>query len=79
MKDIKPEYMEQARDWFIKNCLLCIKEAATGEVFVNDLNEYIKWRKQQIEAYERGENDHTFTFLQRAYFIQTGESVALLP
>lgn len=25
-----------------------------------------------------GRSDHTLTFLQRAYFLQTGESVALL-
>lgn len=67
------------RQWFHDNALDCIKEAVSGQVSVNNLSDYVEWRIRQAEADLNGENDNTFTFLQRAYYIQTGETVALLP
>lgn len=67
------------RQWFADNDQACIDEAVSGQVRVNDLPSFIEWKKQSIVDGLAGKWDHTFTFLQRAYFIQTGESVALLP
>lgn len=44
-----------------------------------NIGDYIAMLEQEKVADLRGANDHTFTFAQRAYWIQTGESVALLP
>ena len=77
--ELTPETLEQTKQSFIDGCKDCIREAESGEVFVNDLEDYTAWRLSQIRSYENDENSHTFTFLQRAYYIQTGESVALLP
>lgn len=77
--ELTEETIIKTREWFAQNCLDCIEEAESGEVSVNDLDEYRKWRLQSREDDLSGKNDHTVTFLQRAYFIQTGECVALLP
>jgi hypothetical protein len=48
-------------------------------VRVNDRESYFSWRREQIEEAHAGKLDHSFTFLQRAHTIQTGECIALLP
>lgn len=68
-----------ARRWFHDNALACIREVLEGKVKVNDQEAYFKERKETAAAYLRGENDHTLAFKQKAYFIQTGECIALLP
>lgn len=78
LEEIKPESIEKARQWFIDNGHGCIKEAESGEVFVNDLSTYREKCLENIEAHKNGKFDHTFTFQQKAYFFQTGHSVALL-
>ena len=72
------ENLEKAREWFIKNAFDCIKEAEEETVFVNDLEKY---RKSKMEFIDRMKNETNFsaTFLQRAYYFQTGKSIALLP
>lgn len=77
--EITQESILKAREWFADNYDGCIAEAVNGEVFVNDLPSYIVWREKQKAEVLAGKHDHTFTFMQRAYYIQTGESVALLP
>jgi hypothetical protein len=76
---LAPENIEKARQDFINNQKACIKAAITGKDKVNDLEDYIKWREGMIKKYE--ENDYTmnFTFLQNAYFFQTGECIGFLP
>jgi hypothetical protein len=66
-----------AADYFIRLSLECIRDAETFKHPVNDLNEY---RREQLAImYELAENPRiSFTLLQRAHFIQTGEEVALL-
>lgn len=71
------ETILKTRKWFSDNSLACIEEAESGKVFVNDLNDYREWNLQSSEAALKGEHDHTFTFLQRAHYIQTGESVPM--
>ena len=72
------ESVLRTREWFADNCLGCISEAKSGLVYVNDLEEYIVWQLDSRDRVLAGKDDHTFTFLQRAYFIQTGESVPML-
>lgn len=79
METIKPEYMEKARQWFIDNCYACLAEVESGEVTVNDPKAYRIYQLHRIERHKAGAYDHCFTFLQKAYYLQTGESVALLP
>jgi hypothetical protein len=76
--ELTKESIQKTRKWFSDNAMACIKEAKSGKVFVNDFEYYSKWRKEESQEYIEGKHDHTLTFLQRAYFIQTGESVALL-
>lgn len=76
---LAPETIQATRQWFADNAQACIDEAVSGAVKVNDLHGYIKSQERLIEEDLAGVWDHTFTFLQRAYYIQTGESVALLP
>lgn len=76
---IAPESMQAARQYYADNAQACIDDAVSGRVFVNDLPGYII-RTQQAAADDlAGKNDHTFTMRQRAYSIQTGKCVALLP
>jgi hypothetical protein len=79
MHTITPESMQAAREWFAANALACIEEVKTGKVKVNDPKRYFAWCQQRHADALAGKNDHTLAFLQRAYFIQTGECPALLP
>lgn len=69
----------QCRQWFADNAQACINEVLDRSVKVNDSNKYFAWQKQRIVDSLAGKNDHTVTFLQRCYYIQTGECLALLP
>ncbi len=73
------ETIQATRQWFADNDQACIDEVVSGQVRVNDLPSLIEWKEQSIADGLAGKWDHTFAFLQRAYYIQTGESVALLP
>lgn len=77
--ELTAESMQATRQWFADNSQACIEAALSGEDRVNDLDGYVAWRRQAIADSLAGKGDHTVAFLQRAYFIQTGESVALLP
>lgn len=50
-----------------------------GEFKVNDIERYIRGCKVNIEISLNGDDRNSFTYWQRAYWIQTGECVALLP
>lgn len=69
----------KTRELFCDIYRQCIDDVLSGETKVNDPDGYIKWRKQSIELMSSGASDFSFTFLQRAYWVQTGENVALLP
>ena len=75
--ELTEETIIKTRKWFAQNCLDCIKEAESGKAYINDLEAYRKWRLEERENDLNGKNDKTFTFLQRAYFVQTGESVPM--
>ena len=57
----------------------CIDEVKSGAVKVNDKESYFeycnKWKQRYIDRDFR----ISLTFLQRAYYFQTGKSIALLP
>ncbi|MDV5126967.1 hypothetical protein ACO7RW_01525 [Bacillus amyloliquefaciens] len=73
------ESIQKTRKWFADNAMACIEEVKSGKVYVNDRESYFAWRKKEAKEYIEGKYDYTVTFLQHACFIQTGESVALLP
>jgi hypothetical protein len=75
---LTPETIQATRQWYADNAQACIAEAESGEVFVNDLPSYIAWRKESAADSLAGKYDHSLSFLQRAYFIQTGISVPIL-
>lgn len=77
--NITKETIIKTRQWFIDNTQNCIDEAMSGQVRVNDLDSYVQSMLKRMEDIEAGEWDHTFTFQQRAVYIQTGECHALLP
>lgn len=76
---ITQETILKTRQHFIDICYGCIKEAQSGDVYVNDIDDYVAWRHSQITEYMMGKNDHTVTFQQRALWIQTGECRPILP
>lgn len=77
--EITPETIIQTRQHFADIAQGCIDEATSGEVKVNNLQSYIEWQQESIKNALSGKNDFTFTFMQRAYWLQTGEMIALLP
>lgn len=74
---ITPETISRTRAHFADNQRECIKDAQSGEMYVNDLNNYIKYTLETIAHIEAGGWDHTFTFLQRAHWLQTGIDIPL--
>lgn len=77
--EITEQSIQRTRKWFSENELACIEEVKNGNVHVNNNEAYFAWRKQQAEEYMEGKHDCTIAFLQRAYYLQTGKDVALLP
>jgi hypothetical protein len=76
--EITTETIKQTRNHFAKISENCIQGAINKEFHVNDLDRYIIWKTNSKKDYLSGKSDHTFTFLQYAYFLQTGESIPLL-
>tara|TARA_R110000851_G_C12681116_1_gene523837 strand:+ start:207 stop:458 length:252 start_codon:yes stop_codon:yes gene_type:complete len=64
---------------FADICQGCIDGAISGKFRVNDIEKYIKSNKASIEISLNGEGRNNFTYWQRAYYIQEGECIALLP
>ena len=65
---------------FADICQGCIDEVLSGEVRVNDPKKYIKENLDRKREYSNGNiNRYNLTYLQRAYWLQTGEMIALLP
>ena len=63
----------------IQNQQGCIDEVLSGEVRVNDKENYFKQCNVWADRYRNRDFKITLTFLQHTYYIQTGESIALLP
>lgn len=79
---ITEESIQACRQWFIDNQQACIEGALDGSLGLAshvNVTEYIEACQMKQDCIDSGEWDHTFTFMQRAYYIQTGECVALFP
>jgi len=67
------------REWFYQNKKECLEQAMSGELRVNDIEDY----KVKCETYMRdikdGKYDRCFAFLQRCEYIQTGKCTPFLP
>lgn len=75
---ITEDSLNAARQFFIDNAHAQINAVRCGEMKVNDVDKFIDCKIEAMLDYESGRYDHTFTMMQRAHYIQTGESVALL-
>ena len=74
---ITQETILATRKHFADIAQRCIDDATSGKVRVNNLQYYIEWQQGSIDYVMAGKNDHTFTFLQRAYWLQTGDMPAM--
>lgn len=75
---LTPETMQRTREHFVDIYRECIAEAESGKVWVRNVAEYREWMLSNIADTLAGKSDHTFTFFQRAHWLQTGECVALI-
>jgi hypothetical protein len=66
------------RAWFAQNSLDCIADVESGAVTVHNPEQYKRDMLQNHDDHTNGKFDHTYTFRQRAYYMQTGECVSLL-
>lgn len=57
----------------------CAAAAKAGEFRVTNLAEYLKDCEARAAAYDAREGRMSLSFIQQAYFIQSGKSVPLLP
>jgi len=76
---IPSEVIVKCKKHFINLNKQCIADAISGKTKVNDLASYIKWQNESTARLQEKETNFSLTFLQHAYFIMTGKSVALLP
>jgi hypothetical protein len=77
--ELTKETIKKTDKHFADICQGCIDEVLSGDVWVNDKKKYISDNKSQKQMYLSGEfNRNNFTYLQCAYWIQTGENIALL-
>jgi len=78
--ELTPDTILKTDKHFANICQGCIDGVLNGDIKVNDPKRYIKDNSDRKKAYLTGNiNRWNLTYLQRAYFIQTGKSVALLP
>lgn len=78
--ELTKETIKKTDQHFADICQGCINEVLIGEVRVNNKDKYIKNNESQKNDYLNGNvNRSNFTYLQRAYFLQTGNCIALLP
>lgn len=76
--DITAATIEATREHFAQISRDCINEVQEGRLSVNDIEGYIAWHKKAIADGVAGLGDHSLTFMQRAYWLQTGDCPALL-
>ena len=79
-EELTEESILKTRKFFSDNCLACIEDVKSGKSKIYcDKEDYYEREERNSKDYLNGVNDYTFTFLQRAYYIQTGKCVALFP
>lgn len=72
------ETITKTNQWYSDNAQGCIDEALSGAVFVNDIESYVKGKKELKDKYLSGEFEIGLWYYQQAYYIQTSESVGIL-
>lgn len=70
--------INKASEWYTVNAQKCIDEVVSGDVFVNDLESYVKGREQDIANYKTGNFKPWLGFWQQALYLKTGECVSIL-
>lgn len=82
--ELTEETIIATRQWYADNATECISQARLyietdgAQGFrVNDIDRYTKWNEKCAADSLAGLSDNNFAFMQRAYFIQTGECVPL--
>jgi hypothetical protein len=81
-EELTPETIEKTRKHFADNQLKCVNDVNEGVITLPDHvseESYFESCVRKADQFMSGDFDHSFTFLQRAYWIQTGKDVALLP
>ncbi|BBI90603.1 hypothetical protein HYO65_gp211 [Tenacibaculum phage PTm1] len=78
-EQLTQESIDKCIEQCIQNKQGCIDEVQRGEVTVNDKEKYFEWCNSNIKKYENRDFKISLSFLQKAYYIQTGKCVALLP
>lgn len=71
--------INMAIDECIRNSQGCIDEVKSGAVRVNDKEKYFADCIERKQRYINRDFKVSLSFLQSAYYFQTGKSVALLP
>lgn len=75
------ETLDKTWQWFADNQRECARAAKAGEFFVNDVDSYVEHCEQKAQRYEAHDTESrrlSLTFVQRAHFIQSGQSVPML-
>ena len=78
-EDLTKETILKTRKWYSDVVYRCIEEVKTGKCHIyGNKEDYYKTEVQSAKRYMNGENDRLIAFMQQAYYIQTGNSVAIL-
>lgn len=75
---ITNETIAKTRVHFARIHRACANDALNGNVKVQDVDSYVNWQVQCEGDMLQGSNDHTLTFLQMAFYIQTGDCAGIL-
>ena len=74
---ITEETIMNTRIWYANNALGCITEAVSGDVRVNDLEQYKEDKLAEIDQWLSADYQVSLAFWQTAYYLQTGCSVSI--
>ena len=73
------ETLKKTDKFFADSAQGLINDVESGALRVNDEVKYLHDKKQEVKDCLAGRCRQSFTYFQRAYFIQTGKDVAFLP
>ena len=76
--EITADTIQRTREHFASLGRACIEDARNGATPVTNLQSFVAWQEGMIAGYLAGASDHTFTFMQRAHWLQAGECLSLL-
>jgi hypothetical protein len=76
--EITKESFNKALTYYKQLSIELIRQVESGELTVNNPTKYIEDKKANLVRLNNMTESSNFTILQRAYFEQTGECIALL-